>query len=381
MFSLSDSGVLKARCTQKMLIDELAKHAARGTLDLTSKLASYAHYTVEELAAELAVDHGPDNCTSVCSRMWDEGSFVRIVSAIDVVDWGIDGPFNPAEIAPLFCNVTSLEFHMRDKSLGSAAALLKFCFKLKVMHVPWCTNSSDSALFFEALRRTPVETLILMGRMHQTVQSDLCGFLVSDKLVKLEMWLNENGHNHIRPELRDALIKTTRLTDLTFLYTTFPDQAAFPTNLITLSLKCCDLKGALSLPAGLESLTIDFCSAAKFTFDAANMRNMKSLDLNMRLTEAGCVQIASLLTRGILESLRIVDSPLVRAVLRPAIAHPGCGLRRIAIGGTGPTAFWGQFHKHSKLFLLLQSRLVRNKRCPLQRLPVELIRLVSGFIL
>ncbi|KAH9256397.1 hypothetical protein BASA81_005311 [Batrachochytrium salamandrivorans] len=299
--------------------------------------------------------------------------------------------------------------------------------KLRVLEVPEYYEG-DLARFFTALGQSQVSAITIVDFYSPDFCQALSKYLARGLLVRLTVTMLSG---QIPLEVMASLANCTCLVELTLRGCEFFHPTAFthlPRSISNLALEGCTFVGpvdwsflangsnmqkidfdnvrgvdgnqlgsalAVHLRAkGLDELFFYFCDFIGETLAAVGVEvgRIKRLSLgNSIVNDASVAQIALALLspNNEMKELRIDnwDKVSIETYLVPALRHPNCNLARLelvsfqsereAVAGrvTGP------FHNRRALLVLLQGQQVRRLRCPLRRLPVDLLRLVGKMLI
>ncbi|KAH9247102.1 hypothetical protein BASA81_015295 [Batrachochytrium salamandrivorans] len=286
----------------------------------------------------------------------------------------------------------------------------------------------DLARFFAALGQGQVSALTLSIRDSPEFAQALHEYLARDLLVKLKVWME---HKQVSSEMMMSLAKCTRLAKLEMLYCTFSQPTVFthlPKSITKLMLYDCTFVGGFdwSFLADSNVQELDFHSVRgldgnQFGDALAVHLRAKGLD-KLRLFDCDVVDEPlivvgveiSRIERLILEHSKVSDAAVAQIALilqSPnnemkelkleysweemnienhlvlALRHPNCNLVELSFRAYEPKLkaaaerMEDMFYKHLALFVLLQGQQMRRLYCPLQRLPVDLLRLVGQVLL
>ncbi|KAH9257893.1 hypothetical protein BASA81_003912 [Batrachochytrium salamandrivorans] len=280
----------------------------------------------------------------------------------------------------------------------------------------------DLARFFAALGQSQVSALTLYYSSEFT--QGLHEYLTRDLLVKLKVL----GHNQVLSELMVSLANCTRLVELELDFFDFLQPTAFTlpkhitklklfyctfvsgfdwsflidSNVRELDLICIDdvdgvqLGSALAVylkAKGLDRLRIYDCDFVDKTLAVVGIElgRIKRLDVDC-LNDASIKLIALALQSPSCEMKVLwlwINNDMKSSIknhLLPALKHPNCSLAELMFlpyeqEYDAIIIMLRQSHRRRALLALLQGQQVRRLYCPLQRLPVDLLRLVGAMLI
>ncbi|KAH9254478.1 hypothetical protein BASA81_007591 [Batrachochytrium salamandrivorans] len=374
------------------------------------KLEVNMHRSGVELMKAVLAD---PQASTICSLRWQHG-----------------GKEDVNLVIPLLINscpeLASLEVYFKHHfAVGFISSMLEHpSNKIKELAMPSCLEG-DFARFFAALGQSQVSALTLSSDGSPEFAQDLCEYLAKDLLARLKVTMY---YKQVPPEMLMPLAKCTRLAKLEMLYCTFSQSTVFvhfPKSVTKLELRFCTFAGgfdwsflagsnvreldldyvsgvdgnqfggalAVHLGAkGLDELRFSRCGFVNATLVGGEIGRIKRLELDGHLSDASIGLIALVLQSPNSEMKELVldysdEMASIKYHLMPALKHPNCNLIKLsfrAFGLEGEKAakrMEDMFYKRLALFVLLQGQQMRRLYCPLQRLPVEMLRLVGQVLL
>ncbi|KAH9260799.1 hypothetical protein BASA81_001266 [Batrachochytrium salamandrivorans] len=277
------------------------------------------------------------------------------------------------------------------------------------------------ARFFAALKQSQVSALTLYYSSEFT--QGLHEYLARDLLVSLKV----HGRDQAPSELMVSLANCTRLVELELDFFDFLQPTAFtlPKHITKLKLFYCTvvsgfdwsflidsnvreldlsfLKGfygvqlgsalAVYLKAkGLERLRFDDCDFVNETLAMVGIELGRIKRLNIRCLNDASIELLALALQSPnneMKELRLWNNSDMKSSIKnhlvPALKHPNCNLAKLILSTDqqeyeSAVKTMSEFRKRRALFASLQGQQVRRLYCPLQRLPVEMFRLVGAML-
>ncbi|KAH9259735.1 hypothetical protein BASA81_002157 [Batrachochytrium salamandrivorans] len=344
--------------------------------------------------------------------------------------WTYDGKEDVNSIIPLLLGncpeLGSLEVNFKHHSAFDfvSSMLERPSNKIKVLTLSRYAEG-DLARFFAALGQSQVSALTFYNTDSAEFAQGLIEYLAKDLLVKLVVSM---GHKQVPSEMIMSLTNCTRLVELDLDFCDFFQPTALthlPKCITKLKLFCCTFIGgfdwsflsgsnvreldlrcvddvdgnqlestlAVYLKAsGLDKLYVCQCGFVNETLAAMGigLGRIKILSICcwndastklifLTLQSPSCKMTVWLWNKSDMKSS--INNHLV-----PALKHPNYNLAKLFLFADPPHEAAGKtvedrLYKRCALLALLQGQRVRRLSSPLQRLPVDLLRLVGAMLI
>lgn len=230
----------------------------------------------------------------------------------------------------------------------------------------------DAGRFFNALEHSHVSTLIFSSVVGpRTFYDDLCAFLAKDLLTKLVLYAPPT-------KVVWSLSKCVRLHTLTLLDCVFSEPTTLmrlPKSITAFSMRLCvfdcKLDWSFLENSGIQVLYFDNIDYETL-WNANDM--MKCLTLALHRQD-------SKMQKLVLGRVRMNQR------FEHAVKHPNCVLTELALipfrssDITAAAAIRDGLYVRRRAFSLLYGQQVRHVYCPLQRLPIEMFRMVGALLM
>ena len=303
----------------------------------------------------------------------------------------------------------SVTLEENNSQLDFISTMLELGSKIKSLHLSlWETGGVSR--FFGALANSQVVELNVKINVGEDDEHEFVGglstYLRGDRLTSFKV----NADSRVFPShLGDALTGCLRMTQLNLTHCLVYHPIVFPKNLSRLVAFSCDFRGLewdlpsirvlyfyavslanpTSLGRALASKAMDMlsfygCDFVGPVLEQMDLGYVRHLRLQLRVTmPVSADQIARAAVGGGVKHLEILGTAATEGTilhrLGPALRSPGCTLDDVSLGGR---EFWGverRFYQQRRLFALLLAR--RKPFGKLQRLPVEMFRMVAGMLM
>jgi hypothetical protein len=392
----------------------LAKFQATAAgLEVDERIALLLQTQYENNIEYLKAVLGTEHANKICSLKWFYFGNQDVPAVAEL-------------IARNCTELESLDVHFTDfPATDFASSVLEHPnTKLKVLQV-LPGKLGEFPRFFAALAQSQVARLGVADGCMPDFYPHLRGYLERDLLVSLDIYVEDQA------ELMSALAKCTRLNELMFDRCNIYQPTALaclPKSIVKLAFSRCYFTNKLdwsflvesnlqevhlNYETGIDGTRLGLALAAhaqakglrKLLMVYSDCADQVAVAMNAELAQverlmlsvlrlATSIEQISLALQSPRNRLRELDLELggdtmaaVETHLLPALRHSNCALTTLELFSWTPEhkqmidKINGDFSTRLEVLVLLSGQQVTRLRCPLRRLPVEMLRLVGGMLM